>query len=146
MKGFINIVRECIDAELTARGFAHGAQAYRRTTEAGIVHGICFDNRGRNPTSFRLMLFANAPAIDGDADGGHFVRYFTGGSLSSTPRELPCKTDEQLRATLQRFRAHLDPTIEPLFSNVATPAALAVALGDDPLLGAYRAQLQQLGK
>jgi hypothetical protein len=146
LKGFTNTVRECIDAELAARGFAHRLLAYRRTTEAGIVHGICFDNRGRNLATFRLMLFANAPAIDGDADGGHFVRYFTGGSLSSVPRELPCKTEDQLRATLERFRAHLDSMIEPLFSSVAAPAALAAALADDPLLEAYRARLHDIGK
>ena len=144
LRNFSKRVSERLDSDLLARGFVYDSQAYRRVSSTGLVHGVCFDNRGRDSQHFLVMVFVNALEVDGQINGGHLVRYFTGGSLSELPRDLACGTEEQLMSALDRLRKHFDAIVEPFFASISSCSALAASLAKDPRLDFYRAHLYAL--
>lgn len=145
MPAFDRHVRATLGPDLRAAGYeALSRSRFVRRSVAGLRHLIILDPRPTlaHPTSFRVMIVVNAVVLDGD-EGGHLVRYFSGGSLSSSPRDLPA-SGAALDKSLDRVRVCYPTILDPWLQAFHTPHDLAVAL-DDPHLDFYRAQLLVLG-
>ncbi len=143
MKKFDASVRKYVDTFLVDRGFKYSNGYFCRVQNSGVRNMIAFDNGGRDSNSYRVMVMVNSMLLDSEA-GAHCVTYFTGGSLSDSPRKFPCNSSSVLEAGLNRFVAVYDQIIEPYFIAFKSCADIADSIIRDPALGSYCGDLYAL--
>jgi hypothetical protein len=141
LRNFSKAVESQLGAFLGAAGFEHHDRVFSRDRGDGLLNLIAFDNGGRNPKTFRLMLGFNARTLPPPSTGFVHVRYFTGGSLSDSPRDLSCDTPDALRSRLERFRECFDSIVQPFFQSITTKSQLADTLSEQPTLDYVRGLL-----
>ena len=87
------------------------------------------------------MLGFNDHSLPAPHLGFVHERYFTGGSISPSPRDLSCTTEKALRSRLDRFVALFDEVVEPFFASLASRSQLADALSDQTTMDYIRGLL-----
>lgn len=141
MRNFSKVVIAHVGTFLGARGFVYRDRVFCRDRGGGFLNLVAFDCGGRNPNSFRVMLGFNDLALPEPHAGFVHVRYFTGGSLSTSPRDLSCQTETSLRSKLDRFVALFDDLVDPFFASLASRSQLADAVLGQPTLDYVRGLL-----
>ena len=140
MRNFSKSVNKKIEPFLVERGFIYSDGKFIRENHSGVRSMITFDNRGVEKNSFIIMIFVNSVELDDD-QGAHCLKYFTGGSLSDVPRNLPCNSSDVLDGRLQRFIENYDEIIENYLSSFKECADIADSLSYDRRLAGYRGDL-----
>jgi len=136
MRDFTKIVKKLIDPFLTDKDFVYSDGYYKIEQPNGIRLMVAFDNGGIDSNSFNIMLLVNSVELDDDK-GAHCICYFTGGSISSSPRKISCHDKNSLNSGLQRFIDQYDQVVEPYFSSFTNCSDIADKLSNDIELSSY---------
>lgn len=125
------------------KGYAFDKGVYCRETETDLRRIITFDYNCRTHKSFRVMVGVNSSVVD-EGYGLYLLKYFTGGSLSDTPREIPCADEMRTRQSLTRVRDNLDTMILPFLESVQSPEQLVDMIEElGPQYCKYRAYFEE---
>ena len=138
MRDFVRLARRRLDGSLAERGFEYRDGCYRRIHPSGLEHRVTLDNRGRNPGTFSVMVGLRDPEAFPESDGNHLLRYFTGGSLSTTRKDFGCRDQRELDRRLERLISQFEAVLEPFFASVPDRLVLAEALADQPMADLLR--------
>ena len=139
---FDKITREVLDPFLYPSGYRFDKGTYWCPTPGGLRRIITLDFHVRSKSSFRVHVGLNAIELHDDY-GLHYIQFFTGGSMSGSPRDIPCRNEAQARASLGRIAGHLNSMILPFLNAASTPSELADLI-EDPDLEPYINMLRNL--
>lgn len=129
-------------------GYKYQDACFFKNKGNGIRNLISFDFDGGN--SFRVFVgidYIYDQEVDYDAppDGALLYRYFTGGSLSDTPKDIYFKNKEHLSKILDRFMRYFSSEIENgFFDVVQNPEDYADNLTEDDCIAKYQIYKKEL--
>ncbi len=122
---FFSLVKKTLGHDFEKLGYRFYEDCFFQNRDDGFRNVVSFDFDGNN--SFRIFVGIDYPydqVVDSNIppDGARLNRYFTGGSLSSTARDIFFKDDTQLMQQLDRFSVFFTNEIKDgFFGVVKTP-------------------------
>lgn len=143
MRNFAKVAREKVEIFLAEKGFIYTDGQFVRESLAGVRSMIAFDNGGIDQDSFNIVIFVNSVKLDDDK-GAYCVTYFTGGSLSKTPKNIPCNNQDILAGRIERFISSYNEIVGAYLSRFCSISDIADDLSCDQSLSSYRGDLYLL--
>ncbi len=107
-----------LDSELSKNGYAFDDNCYFRSNENALTYFLSFDFSERE---YRVFVGINHTDENRDInkapEGAYLHRYFTGGSLSDSPKSFPFKSESDICQHLVRLKENLKSVIFPFFES-----------------------------
>lgn len=138
---FVDILNNTLGATFEALSYRFCDDCFFLNRSDGFRDLVSFDFDGDK--SFRIFVGVDYPydqTFDASTppEGARLCRYFTGGSLSESPKDIFFKNEQQLTQHLERFREFFVSTIKPIFFDaVRTPEDYADSLPDAECIVKY---------
>lgn len=112
------VLKSEMDSDLSVKGFAFDDNCYFKSDDSFLTYFLSFDF---NESDYRVFVGIarrdDNGRIDEAPEGAYLHRYFTGGSLSDTPKSFPFKSEADVREHLIRLKNNLESIIFPFFES-----------------------------
>lgn len=121
MNDIEQVLRSVLDSELSNKGYAFDDNCYFQNNDNFLTYFLSFDFSEREYRVFvGITRNDESKCINKAPEGAYLHRYFTGGSLSDSPKSFPFKSESDLRQHLMRLKENLKSVIFPFFESTAS--------------------------
>lgn len=112
------VLKSELDSELSVKGYAFDDNCYFKSNDNFLTYFLSFDF---SESEYRVFVGIarrdESLDVDKAPEGAYLHRYFTGGSLSDSPKSFPFKSESDLRQHLIRLKQNLKNVIFPFFES-----------------------------
>ena len=145
MSDIEQVLKSELDGIFLDKGYSVDDFCYFLNKENSLTYCVSFDFEGG---SYRVFVGVARRTVDEDLDkapeGAYLHRFFTGGSLSTSPKDFSFKSEKDLRSHLIRLKNNLQNLIFPFLESVTDLEEYADSLSEADCLVSYEIY-QELG-
>jgi hypothetical protein len=120
MSNFDQVIKSVLNATLIDKGYIYEDDCYFLNGSDSLTYCIGFDFVDN---SYRVFIGVHRRSdgenFDKPPEGAYLSRYFTGGSLSSEPKDFKFRSEDELRKYLVRLNNNFDNLIFPFFDSAS---------------------------